>query len=63
MKRQKKKSTMFIGGDSDDFEIEIVTVKIYQTRRERIVNTLWTVTATITAVTVAQVYIIPILMS
>ena len=47
-----------IGGDADDFEI--IEVRVYRTTKDRVTDTIWTVTATVAAVTIATVFIIPL---
>lgn len=61
MKMKKPKPVTKIGAEREDFEVDVVVVKIYKTRKERLIETAWTVTATILAVTISQVYIIPML--
>ena len=55
-----KKTVPKIGAEKDDFEVDVVTVVIHRSIRDRCVDTAWTVTATLVAVTVAQMLIIPL---
>jgi len=50
-----------VGGERDDFdmEVEIVTVRIHKSRKDRVVDVVITVLTTVLAVTIAQVVIIP----
>ena len=56
-----KKPVRQVGADRDDFEVDVTVVRIYRTRKERLVETAITVTTTVIAVTVSQAYIIPML--
>lgn len=50
-----------VGGERDDFEmeVEIVTVRVHKSGKDRIVEVAITVLTTVLAVTIAQVVIIP----
>jgi hypothetical protein len=48
-----------IGSDRDDFEVEVVSVKIQKSLRDRCHDAVWTATAAVIGATVATVFIIP----
>ena len=57
-----KTKSVRVGGDRKDFELEldVVPVKVHRTRKDRIVDAIWTMSTTIIAVTLAQTIIIPL---
>lgn len=61
-KTTKETKRARVGGDRDDFEleIEIVPVKVHRTSKDRIIDAIWTMTTTLIAVTIAQIIIIPL---
>jgi len=61
-KATPKLKNMRVGGDREDFELEleIIPVKVHRTRNDRIIDAIWTMSTTIVAVTIAQTIIIPL---
>ena len=60
MKLSSRQESEQIGSNQDDFEIEVVPVQVYKTRKDRVVDMILTVITTVVAVTIAQVVIIPL---
>ena len=58
-KKSHRNKRQAVGADMEDFEVDIVHVRIRKTWPCRLKDAAWTVTATIFAVTVATVFIIP----
>ncbi|MBM1500815.1 hypothetical protein JQW92_24640 [Sulfitobacter pseudonitzschiae] len=54
------KNAKKIGADRDDFDLDVVSVKIQKTLRDRIIDAVWTGAVTVIAVTVVNVFIIPL---
>jgi hypothetical protein len=59
IKKLDKKNAKKIGSDRDDFDLEVVSVKIKKTLRERFHDAVWTGAVTVIAVTAVNVFIIP----
>lgn len=60
IKKDAKLDIKKIGADRADFDLDVMEVKIKKTLRERCMEAVVTGLVTVTAVTVANVFIIPL---